>query len=52
MKETNENSNAGQSIGVSLTLACGNAQGGITKGKAVVNVLDTSSEESGTEGAY
>ncbi|KAL0723498.1 hypothetical protein Bca4012_038097 [Brassica carinata] len=51
MKGTAETSNETQSSGLSLTLACGNAEGA-TEVMGCVNLGETSSDGSGTEGAY
>ena len=51
MKGTTITSSGAQSSGLSLTLACGNAEGG-TKEIGGGNVVETSSEGSGTDGAY
>ncbi|KAL0865977.1 hypothetical protein Bca101_045095 [Brassica carinata] len=51
MKGTTRTSTGVQSSGLSLTLACGNAEGG-TKEIDGGSVVETSSEGSGTDGAY
>ncbi|KAL0865612.1 hypothetical protein Bca101_044730 [Brassica carinata] len=51
MKGTTRTSTGVQTSGLSLTLACGNAQGG-TKEIDGGSVVETSSEGSGTDGAY
>ncbi|KAL0846619.1 hypothetical protein Bca101_019865 [Brassica carinata] len=51
MKGTTRTSSGAQSSGLSLTLACGNAEGGM-KEIGGGNVVETSSEGSGTDGAY